>query len=82
MYRQETGETLEMAFIKDKELTQVDFGTYELAAQAALRVRAHVSDPKELQYRVRIKRRSRTGKWDVVVKVRRDEPKPAPEKKA
>lgn len=62
-----------MPFIKDQELTQTDFATHELAAQAALRVRAHLSDPSELKYRVRIRLRSRTGKWDVVVKTKREE---------
>lgn len=62
-----------MAYVKDNDLTQTGFETYGDAAAAALRVRAHLSDPKELKYRVRTRLRSRTGKWDVVVKTKRED---------
>lgn len=62
-----------MAYVKDNDLTQTGFASYDEACAAATRVRAHFSDPKELKYRVRTRLRSRTGRWDVVVKVKREE---------
>jgi hypothetical protein len=64
-----------MAYVKDSERTKTDFSTYDLAAIAAKEIKAQLKDPKEESFRVRIRPRSRTGMWDVVVKVKREEKK-------
>lgn len=62
-----------MAFVKDLDRTKTDFGTYDLAAVAAKEIKAQLKDPKEEKFRVRIRPRTRTGMWDVVVKVKKEE---------
>lgn len=60
-----------MAFIKDNDKTKTDFASYDEAWLEAQKIKASLKDPTEQEYRVRIRPRSRTQKWDVVVKVKR-----------
>jgi hypothetical protein len=63
----------EMAFIKDNDLTETGLATYALAKEAEEELKKELKDPKEEKYRIRCRLRSRTGMWDVVVKVKREE---------
>lgn len=62
-----------MPFIKDNDRTKTDIATYALAQEAAAALKKQLNDPKEETYRIRVRRRNRTGKWDLVVKVKREE---------
>lgn len=55
-------------FVKDERLSRTDFDSYEAATEAA----GGIEDSDE--QRVRVRMRSRTGKWDVVVKRRQPVP--------
>lgn len=56
-------------FVRDNEKTVTGITTYEVAKAIA----AELGEDTETQ-RVRVRMRSRTGLWDVVVKTRREAP--------
>lgn len=62
-----------MSYVKDIEKTQTDIKSYEEAMGIAHHLKVEMNDPKELTYRIRVRRRNRTGMWDVVVKVKREQ---------
>lgn len=63
-----------MAYLRDDELTKTGFETYKEAwlIYEATKAKLGQLDPTGTLYRVRIRQRTRTGKWDVVVKTKRE----------
>ena len=62
-----------MAYLKDNDRTRTGFATFDEASTLAKRIRSELNDLPEVTYRVRVRARSRTGMWDVVVKVKQPE---------
>lgn len=66
-------------YIKDPELTKTDIGSYDEATRIAGELKEKYPEPL---YRIRVRLRSRTDKWDVLTKRRTEievkDPEPAP----
>lgn len=63
---------------KDPELTKEGFSVFELAKNVETEMAKRYPEPG---HRVRLRLRSRTNTWDVVVKVRAEVPVEAPKAK-